>query len=666
MNLKLKSRLHNLRETIRHHDNLYYMQDAPDIPDAEYDRLLRELQELERAHPDLITPDSPTQRVGGKPLENFSQVQHRLPMLSLDNAFSDEEFLDFDRRVRERLEVESVDYVAEPKLDGLAISLLYEAGVLVRAATRGDGSTGEDVTVNIRTIPSIPLSLLGCNLPNIIEIRGEVYISHEGFLRLNRQALEQDQKPFANPRNAAAGSLRQLDPRITATRPLEMYCYGVGYVEGDMADRHSERLDQLRAWGMRVYPGIKRLNGQQACLDHYQWMTGQREQLPFDIDGVVYKVDRLDQQQEMGFVARAPRWAIARKFPAQEAITTVLAIDVQVGRTGAITPVARLEPVFVGGVTVTNATLHNEDEIRRKDVRVGDTVIVRRAGDVIPEVVSVVLGQRPLDDTQAFVMPTHCPVCGSEVLRAEGEAVMRCSGGLFCGAQRKEAIKHFAARRAMDVDGLGDKIVEQLVDKGLIKTVADLYQLRIEDVAELDRMAEKSAQNLLDALEKSKQTSLPRFLFALGIREVGETSARILAQHYGRLEALMESTEEKLQVIDGIGPVMAQHIAGFFHQPHNLEVIQQLQEAGVQWPDEEVMIEQPLKGKIFVLTGTLEHIKRNEAKDQLLAKGAKVSASVSKKTDYVVAGTDPGSKYTKAQELGVSILTEDELMGMLD
>jgi len=627
--------------------------------------LLRELQDLEQAHPELISEDSPTRRVGAEPLSAFGEVRHEVPMLSLDNAFDDEELGEFDRRVRERLDMESVDYVAEPKLDGLAVSLLYEGGVLKRGATRGDGSSGEDITLNVRTIPSIPLRLLGSGYPQRLEVRGEVFISHEGFRKLNEHARQQEQKPFVNPRNAAAGSLRQLDPKITARRPLEIYCYGIGLVEkGDLADRHSDILQQLRTWGLRVYPGIERVSGLRGCVNYYRSLEKRRSSLPFEIDGVVFKVDRLDLQQRLGFVARAPRWAIARKFPAQEELTRVLDINIQVGRTGAITPVARLEPVFVGGVTVTNATLHNEDEVRRKDVHVGDTVIVRRAGDVIPEIVSVVLERRP-DDAKAFVIPATCPVCGSDIERLEGEAVARCTGGLYCEAQRKEAIKHFASRRAMDIEGLGDKLVEQLVDRELIKDIAGLYDLSAEEFAGLERMGEKSAQNLVAALEKSKRTTLDRFLYALGIREVGDATARILASEFGSLDVLMQATQEQLEAIHDIGPVVAQHIVQFFHQAHNQEVIVRLQAAGIHWPDVECAAHPPLQGETYVLTGTLSGITRVEAKQKLQALGAKVSGSVSKKTTAVIAGEKAGSKLAKAEALGVKVLSEQDLMKLL-
>ncbi|HFD79290.1 MAG TPA: NAD-dependent DNA ligase LigA [Gammaproteobacteria bacterium] len=660
-----QQRAEKLREQIRYHNYRYYVLDDPEIPDAEYDRLMRELQELERAHPELVTPDSPTQRVGAAPQEGFRQVRHEVPMLSLENAFDDEELADFDRRVRERLGVEEIEYAAEPKLDGLAVSLLYEDGRLVQGATRGDGTIGEDITANVRTIHSVPLKLLKRDWPARLEVRGEVIISHEGFRRLNEEAEAQGHKAFANPRNAAAGSLRQLDPRVTAQRPLEIYCYGVGLVEGgSLPERHSAIMKRLRSWGLRVYRGIDVVKGLEGCIAYYRRMEHQRESLPFDIDGVVFKVDRLDYQRQLGFVARAPRWAIARKFPAQEELTRVLAIDVQVGRTGAVTPVARLEPVFVGGVTVTSATLHNEDEVHRKDVRVGDTVIVRRAGDVIPEIVSVIKERRP-KGARPFVMPKKCPVCGSDIERIEGEAVARCTGGLYCPAQRKEAIKHFASRRAMDIDGLGDKLVEQLVDKGLIKDVAGLYELDVETLAGLERMGEKSARNLVAAIEKSKSTTLERFLYALGIREVGEATARVLAQEFGSLDALMEADEERLENIRDIGPVVARHIVHFFRQKHNREVIQRLLDAGIHWPRVRRRKWQPLAGKTYVLTGMLAGMTRDEARQKLEQRGARVSGSVSKKTTAVIAGEKAGSKLAKAEQLGVPVLSEDELMKLL-
>jgi DNA ligase (NAD+) len=660
-----EQRAEKLRERVRYHNYRYYVLDDPEIPDAEYDRLLRELQQLEQQHPELITPDSPTQRVGAQPLSVFGEVRHELPMLSLDNAFSDEELGEFDRRVRERLGVDRVEYTGEPKLDGVAVSLLYEDGRLVRGATRGDGSSGEDVTQNVRTIQSIPLRLRGKGYPRRLEVRGEVFMSHGGFRKLNERAAAAGQKTFANPRNAAAGSLRQLDPRVTAQRPLEIYCYGVGVVAGgELPDRHSGVLTQLRDWGLRVYPGIEAVDGLSGCMTYYRRLERQRGNLAFDIDGVVFKVDRLDQQQRLGFVARAPRWAVARKFPAQEELTRVLDIDVQVGRTGAITPVARLEPVFVGGVTVTNATLHNEDEVRRKDVRIGDTVIVRRAGDVIPEVVSVIREQRP-HKAKKFMMPKRCPVCGADIERVEGEAVARCTGGLYCEAQRKQAIRHFASRRAMDIDGLGDKLVEQLVDLKLVDDVAGLYALDADTLAGLERMGEKSAANLIAALDKSKHTTLERFLYALGIREVGEATARALAQAFGELDALMGASAQELEAVRDIGPVVAQHIVHFFEQGHNRDVIGRLLEAGISWPAVQRARRQPLEGNTYVLTGTLSAMTRDQAKQELQALGATVAGSVSAKTTAVIAGEKAGSKLAKAEKLGVPVLSEQDLLALL-
>ena len=653
----VRDRARKLHSELHKHNYLYYTRDEPLIPDAEYDQLLRELQTIEAEYPELVTPDSPTQRVGAAPLKAFGEVRHEMRMLSLDNAFSDEELMDFDRRVRERLETDTVEYAAEPKLDGLAISLLYRDGKLVRAATRGDGETGEDVTQNVRTIASVPLKLSGASIPEVLEVRGEVYMSHAGFAALNRQAAEAGSKPFVNPRNAAAGSLRQLDPAISAQRSLQIFCYGVGKVTGGkLASTHIDILAQLQEWHLRVYGDVQCVTGVQGCMDYYERYRQQRDTLPFEIDGVVFKVNRLDQQSSLGFVARAPRWAIARKFPAQERETTVQDIEVQVGRTGALTPVARLEPVFVGGVTVTNATLHNEEEVQRKDVRKGDTVIVRRAGDVIPEVVRVIRDRRR-KGARVFHMPANCPVCGSHVMRVEGEAVVRCSGGLFCPAQRKEAIKHFASRRALDIEGLGDKLVEQLVEKSLINDVSDLYQLSVDDLAGLDRMAEKSASNLVGALQASKATSLARFIYALGIREVGEATAQTLAREFGDLERLMAADAASLEAVPDVGPVVAARIREFFAERHNRDVITKLLDAGVHWEVAEQPRQQPLAGKTFVLTGTLS-MPRAELKDRLQSLGARVTGSVSKNTDYVVVGENPGSKHDKAVKLGITILDE--------
>jgi DNA ligase (NAD+) len=664
---EIKQRVAQLREEINHHNYLYYVQDAPEIPDSEYDRLLRELQQLEQQHPELIVPESPTQRVGASPLREFAEVKHRIPMLSLNNAFDEQEVEDFDRRARERLGEKEIVYTTEPKLDGLAISLLYEDGILVRGATRGDGTTGEDVTQNVRTIETIPLKLVAKTYPRVLEVRGEVIMTKSGFENLNQVQSKRGEKSFANPRNAAAGSLRQLDPRITATRPLSFYAYAVGVAEeGKLADTQYHLLAQFREWGLRTNPEIKRVKGVRGCLEYYRAMQQKRDGLDYDIDGVVYKVDDFAQQEQLGFVSRAPRWAVAHKFAAQEEMTELLDVEWQVGRTGALTPVARLKAVFVGGVTVSNATLHNQDEIDRKDIRVGDTVIVRRAGDVIPEVVSVVTSKRP-KHTRKINYPAKCPVCKSEVLRLENEAAARCTGGLFCDAQRKEAIKHFAARRAMDIDGLGDKLVEQMVDQEAIHDVADLYDLSVTQLAEMERMGEKSAQNIVDALEKSKTTTLPRFLFALGIRQVGETTARTLAQHFGTLEAIMRASKEELETVQDVGPIVAESIAHFFHEPHNRKVIAKLQKAGVHWPAIQVKTaeELPLAGKTFVISGTLENMSRDEAKDKLQQLGAKVSSSVSKKTDYVVVGENPGSKASKASDLGIAILDEQAFLKLI-
>lgn len=658
--------INRLRDEINQHNYLYYVMDVLEIPDSEYDRLLRELQALEEEHPKLITPDSPTQRVGATPLEGFQEVKHEVPMLSLNNAMDEQEVADFDRRICEKLDADNIIYTVEPKLDGLAISLLYKDGVLVRGATRGDGSRGEDVSQNVRTIETIPLKLMGKNYPKLLEVRGEVIMTKSGFNRLNESQRQKDEKTFANPRNAAAGSLRQLDSRITDTRPLEFYCYGVGKVSGKLPDTHYAVLQQLKQWGIRQNPEVKQVTGVKGCLGYYQKIMQKRDSLDYDIDGVVYKVDSLAEQETMGFVSRAPRWAVAHKFPAQEEMTKLLGIDVQVGRTGAITPVARLEPVFVGGVTVTNATLHNQDEIDRKDVRIGDTVIVRRAGDVIPEVVSAIDSKRP-KGAKKFKMPAHCPVCGSDVVRLENEAIARCTGGLYCEAQRKEAIKHFSSRKAMDIEGLGDKLVELLVDEQLIHDVADLYSLKKEALAGLERLADKSAQNLIDSLDKSKSTTLERFIFALGIRQVGETTARTLAYHFGDVDKLMKAEQEELILIPDVGPVVAESITRFFKETHNLDVIKKLQDAGIHWPAIEVIAgeEKKLSGKTFVITGTLSSVGRDEAKKLLLAQGAKVTGSVSKKTDYVVVGENPGSKAAKAEQLGIEILDEDQFLKLV-
>ncbi|MCW8900692.1 MAG: NAD-dependent DNA ligase LigA [Gammaproteobacteria bacterium] len=664
---QIQQRLNALRDEINAHNYLYYVLDNPEIPDSEYDRLLGELSDLEQQYPEFITADSPTQRVGSTPLDSFAEVKHEIPMLSLGNAFSDQDMEDFDRRVREAVNKDNVDYAAEPKLDGLAISLLYKDGILVRAATRGDGRTGEDVTLNIRTIEAIPLKLRGQDFPPVIEVRGEVVMPKAGFAKLNQQQLEKGDKPFVNPRNAAAGSLRQLDPKITATRPLSFYCYGVGLVEGiALPKKHSQVMEKLKSWGLKINSESQVVKGSKGCLAYYTKLAAKRNNLPDEIDGIVYKVDDVEDQNILGFVSRAPRWAIARKFPAQEEMTKLLAIDIQVGRTGALTPVARLQPVFVGGVTVSNATLHNQDEIDRLDARIGDYVIVRRAGDVIPQIVSVVQSRRE-GKPRRFHLPATCPVCGSETARFGDEAVTFCTGGLYCEAQRKEAIKHFASRRAMNIDGLGDKLVEQLVDEGLIHTIADLYHLDVERLIRLDRMAEKSAKNLINSLEKSKSTTLARFVFALGIHSIGETTAQTLANHFLSLDNIMSADEEQLLAVPDIGPIVAENVITFFKQEHNLEVVEQLLSAGIIWPkiEKKSAAQQPLAGKIFVVTGTLETMGRNEAKAALQELGAKVSGSVSKKTDYVVVGENPGSKASKAEELGITLLDEKAFTELL-
>ncbi|MFD2228792.1 NAD-dependent DNA ligase LigA [Alkalimarinus sediminis] len=660
-----------LRDELEEHNYRYYVMDDPSVPDAEYDRLMNSLKSIEAEYPSLIVPESPTQRVGGEPLAGFTQVTHEMPMLSLDNAFNEEDMRDFNRRVLSRLGESAansgvVEYVCEPKLDGIAVSLLYEHGQLVRGATRGDGETGEDITQNVRTINSIPLKLMGSGYPERLEVRGEIYMPKSSFDALNQEAERLGNKPFVNPRNAAAGSLRQLDPKITASRNLEMCCYSVGVVEGGvLKDTHSESLHCLNQWGFRINAEMSVVDDVEGCLGYYQAISEKRNSLPYEIDGVVFKVNDLALQQKLGFVSRAPRWAIAHKFPAQEELTTVIDVEFQVGRTGAVTPVARLAPVFVGGVTVSNATLHNMDEIARLGLMIGDSVIIRRAGDVIPKVVKVVEDKRP-DTAKTVTFPTQCPVCESEVIQLEGEAVARCSGGLFCAAQRKEAIKHFASRKAMDIDGLGDKLVEALVDQGYIKSVADLYKLTRYQIASMERMAEKSADNLLGALEKSKQTKLSNFVYALGIREVGETTARTLSNAFGTLEKIRSASVEELLAVQDVGPIVANHIVSFFEQSHNNEIIDQLIEVGVQWPD--VVVDdsnKALQGKTFVITGTLSQMTREEAKEKLLALGAKVSGSVSKKTYCLIAGEAAGSKLTKAEALGIKVMNEQEFIDML-
>jgi DNA ligase (NAD+) len=666
---ELARRAAELRAALEHHNHLYHVLDAPEIPDAEFDRLMQALRALEAEHPSLVDPTSPTQRVGGAPVKAFGEVRHRLPMLSLDNAFSTEDVTAFDRRVRERLGAEGeVTYNCEPKMDGLAISVTYVEGALQQAATRGDGTTGEDVTHNIRTIPSAPLRLRGQGWPALLEVRGEVFMPVAGFEDFNLRAAAAGEKTFVNPRNAAAGSLRQLDPRITAGRPLQVVFYAVGIVEGidpasPLPARHHEMMDRLAEWGLPVSAERSVVEGVAGLIGYYEAMGRKRPDLPFQIDGVVYKVDEFALQERLGFVSRAPRWAVAHKFPAEEALTIVRDVEWQVGRTGAITPVARLEPVFVGGVTVSNATLHNIDELRRKDVRVGDTVVMRRAGDVIPEVARVVLERRP-EGTAEVLLPTACPVCASPVARDEGEAIARCTGGLYCAAQRKEALKHFASRRAMDIQGLGTEIVEQLVDTGLVRTPADLYRLAPEQIQGLERMGEKSATKLHQAIADSRNTTLARFLFALGIRNVGEATALQLAEHFRGLPALREATEAQVQEVPDIGPVIARQVHEFFRSSHNMEVVDALLEGGIRWPalpPREAKASLPLAGKTFVLTGTLPTMTREEAGEMIRSLGGKVSGSVSKKTDYVVAGADAGSKLAKAEELGVKVIGEEEL-----
>lgn len=665
----VQQQIDGLRKTLEEYNYRYYVMDDPSVPDVEYDRTLQALIALENQYPALRTADSPSQRVGGKPLDGFTQVQHEIPMLSLDNAFDEASMQDFDRRIRERLNTtQRMQYAGEPKLDGLAVSLLYQDGKLLRAATRGDGTTGEDITANVRTIRSVPLTLRGSGWPQRLEVRGEIYMPKAGFEQLNEQARANGEKTFMNPRNAAAGSLRQLDSSITAQRPLEMCCYSTGIVEGgNLPTQHAAILHKLHEWGFRINAEMQVLDGIEACIAYYQAMQQKRASLPYDIDGIVFKVNDITLQQRLGFVAKAPRWAIAYKFPAQEEITILQDVEFQVGRTGAITPVARLQPVFVGGVTVSNATLHNADEIERLGVRIGDAVIVRRAGDVIPQVVSVIAEKRPAD-ARTIVFPSVCPVCGSAIERVEGEAVARCSGGISCPAQSKQAIRHFASRKAMDIEGLGDKLVDQLVDAGLLNTIADIFTLQVEPLAALERMGEKSATNLIAAIEQSKTTTLPRFLYALGIREVGEATAQALAQAFGDLASLRHASEAQLTEVDDIGPVVASHIVAFFANDNNEQIIERLLAAGIHWPvvvrrDQQDL---PLAGKTVVLTGELSSMSRAEAKERLQHLGAKVTGSVSAKTDMVVAGASAGSKLTKAQSLGIQVLDEQALLELLD
>ncbi|MCE9686907.1 NAD-dependent DNA ligase LigA [Shewanella sp. AS16] len=664
----IQTEIAQLTQTLNEHNIRYYVDDAPSIPDAEYDRLMQRLKQLESAHPEFVRADSPTQRVGGAPLAKFEQIAHLKPMLSLDNAFDEDEFNGFHKRVSDR--VGEVEYCCEPKLDGLAVSIVYRDGLLERAATRGDGSIGEDITENVRTIRAIPLKLRGDDLPSLVEVRGEAFMPKAAFEALNDRARLKGDKLFVNPRNAAAGSLRQLDSKITAARELAFYAYALGVVEpesGVPATSHYDQLQQLKAWGLPVSAEVKVCASPAAVFDYYADIQTRRAALAFEIDGVVIKVNSIAQQQQLGFVAKAPRWAIAYKFPAQEEMTLLEGVDFQVGRTGAVTPVARLKPVFVGGVTVSNATLHNADEIARLGVKIGDTVIIRRAGDVIPQIVAIVPEKRPAD-ARDIEFPSECPVCHSLVERLEGEAVARCSGGLFCEAQRKEAIKHFASRKALDIDGMGDKVVEQLIDKELVKSPADLFGLTASMMTMLERMGMKSATKLVAAIETAKSTTLAKFLYALGIREVGEATAANLAAHFASLEKIREAKVEQLIEVEDVGAIVAQHVAHFFAQPHNLEVVDKLIAAGVHWPAIEAPAEDKLilKGQTWVLTGTLTRLNRNDAKAQLQALGAKVAGSVSKNTDCLVAGEAAGSKLAKAQELGIKILDEDALLALLN
>ena len=664
----LRQRVDRLRAEIERHNYLYHVLDDPEVPDAAYDRLMAELRALEQQYPELVVPESPTQRVGGSPVPEFSEVRHHLPMLSLDNAFVREDVEAFDRRVRERLGTdEQIGYTCEPKLDGLAVSLTYRAGLLALGATRGDGTIGEDVTHNIRTIPTVPLRLGGHGWPDLLEVRGEVFMSSAGFDEMNRRAIEKGEKIFVNPRNAAAGSLRQLDPRLTALRPLEVYFYGSGKVEGKaLPGLHSEILEVLSGWGLRTSPEARVVTGVEGLLGYYEDIGQRRSSLRYQIDGVVYKVDSIEQQRRLGFVARAPRWAIAHKFPADEEMTTVRAIEWQVGRTGALTPVARLEPVFVGGVTVSNATLHNIDELKRKDVRVGDTIVIRRAGDVIPEVVRVIVEKRPAKSSSVR-LPQKCPVCGSPVEREEGEAVARCTGALTCPAQLKESLRHFASRRALDIEGLGSKLIDQLVDSGLVRNPGDLFRLTAGQLANLDRMGERSAANLVESFEHSKQTTFARFLHALGIRDVGEATAEALARHFGTLDSLRGSSMEEIEEVPDIGPITARHVHAFFAEPRNARVIDALIQHKVRWPAAQRPSagNSPLSGKTVVLTGKLSTMSRDEAGDYVRELGGKVASSVSKNTDYVVVGDDAGSKLKKATQLGVKVLEEDEFLKLI-
>lgn len=662
-----RTELDQLVERIRQLDYEYYVLNESSVPDAEYDRLMQALIALEHEHPDWVRDDSPTQRVGGQPQAGFTQVQHEVPMLSLDNAFSDDDMAAFYKRLQDRMNTtDPLELACEPKLDGIAVSLLYENGRLVRGATRGDGATGEDITANVRTIRSIPLTLRGDDWPAVLEVRGEIYLPRDGFERMNAQALAQGEKVFVNPRNAASGSLRQLDPQLTAKRPLEMCCYSVGRIDGgQLPVTHFDTLNALADWGLKINPESRVVTGLEEMQAYYQQLLGRRDLLPYEIDGIVYKVNSFQLQQRLGFVSRAPRWAIARKFPAQEELTRLLDVEFQVGRTGALTPVARLEPVFVGGVTVSNATLHNMDEVERIGVHIGDTVIVRRAGDVIPQVVRVVEDQRPAD-ARPVTLPEACPVCGSAVERVEGEAVSRCTGGIHCDAQRREALKHFVSRRALDIEGLGEKLIDALLEKGLLHTPGDIFELTADQLVELDRMGEKSAGNVIAAIESAKQTTLPRFLYALGIREVGVTTAANLAQHFGGLEKLWTATEEALLEVDDVGPKVAAHVRHFFEEPNNRLEIERLVSLGITWPDPAPASgSMPLTGQTWVVTGKLEALSRDEAKDYLQRLGAKVAGSVSAKTTQLVAGPGAGSKLKKATDLDVPVMDETQFLEVL-
>ena len=667
--MTLQAKLETLRNTLRRYEYEYHVLDNPSVPDSEYDRLFHQLKALELEHPDLLTADSPTQRVGAKPLAGFRQIRHEMPMLSLDNAFSDEEFYAFVKRIEDRLIVlpKPLTFCCEPKLDGLAVSILYVNGVLSQAATRGDGSRGEDITANIRTIRNVPLQLLIDNPPARLEVRGEVFMPHVGFERLNKHALELGEKTFANPRNAAAGSLRQLDPNITSKRPLAFNAYSIGIAEGiNLPNTHYARLQWLKSVGIPINPEIRLCNGVEEVLAFYRDMQNKRALLGYDIDGTVLKINDIELQNELGFISKAPRWAIAYKFPAQEELTVLNDVEFQVGRTGAITPVAKLKPVFVAGVTVSNATLHNGDEIARLNLAIGDTVVVRRAGDVIPQIIGVLHERRPAD-AKPIIFPHNCPVCGSQIVRIEGEAVARCTGGLFCAAQRKESLKHFVSRKAMDIDGVGGKLIEQLVERELIRTPADLFKLDLTTLMQLERMGEKSAKNALNSLEQAKHTTLARFIFALGIREVGESTALNLANHFKTLEALKNADFEQLQAVPDVGEVVANRILAFWREPHNVDAVNDLIAQGIHWDAVKTKEagDNPFKGKIVVLTGTLSQMGRNEAKALLQEMGAKVSGSVSAKTDFVIAGDAAGSKLTKAQELGITVLSEDEFLALL-